>query len=63
MRLRNRRQESGDWRAGLALWLLLGGAVAYWFVEKALAGAYLDILAAAVAVVPLLVVCYYIMRF
>jgi hypothetical protein len=63
MRLRNRRQAIGDWRVRLALWLLLGGLVALWLAGKILAGAYLDILAAVVAVVPLLVVCYYIIRF
>jgi len=63
MRLRARRQAIGDWRIRLGLWLLLGGAVAYWFVEKALAGAYLDILGVVVPAVPLLVASYYIIRF
>jgi hypothetical protein len=59
----NRQREGEGWRVGLALWLLLGGLVALWLVGKILAGAYLDILGAVAAVVPLLVACYYIIRF
>jgi len=63
MRLRSRRQAIGDWRVRLALWLLLGGAVAYWFVERPLGGAYLDILGLVMAVATLVAASYYIMRF